>query len=316
MVLTIQQDYHTFNSRIQAKQRAAVAAGRDMKQIHSQIKVLALEMVLHPEPARWRAMTNRGRHLVILIAYVLLSNPLTAQTDTIPGAAHELSAANTPDPASTSLLLMPTGRTLPAGSGMVGLAAPYIPYGAISVAENWQISAGGVYVFSGAIGTGEEYYSYVILKHTLFEDGGSSIAVGGAVMFWGREELSGPYPGWKRATIPGGFAVATLGSDESALTLGLGFADVVGGFGIGFEGGFTPGIGLGYETYLSPDWKLMTEHFSAVLSRGTLHSVGVRYFFAKAAFDLGMVIIPNGDVNISGTRLPLALPFVGISVQL
>jgi len=222
-----------------------------------------------------------------------------------------------PDPVSSGLLLMPTGRTLPAGSGMVGLTVPYIPFGAVSVAENWQISAGGVYVFTAPSGeAGEEYYSYLIVKHTLFEDRGSSIAVGGAVMFWGREEIDGPYPGWKRATIPGGFAVATLGSEESAITIGVGFGDMVGGYGLGFEGGFTPGIGLGYETYLSPDWKLMTEHFSAVLSRGTLHTVGVRYFFAKAAFDLGMVIIPNGDVNISGTRFPLVLPLVGIAVQL
>ena len=72
----------------------------------------------------------------------------------------------------------------------------------MSVAENWQVSAGGVYVFTAPSGeAGEEYYSYLIVKHTLFEDKGSSIAVGGAVMFWGREEIDGPYPGWKRARM-------------------------------------------------------------------------------------------------------------------
>lgn len=221
------------------------------------------------------------------------------------------------DPASSSLLVMPTGRTLPGGSGTLGLAAPYIPYGAFSPADNWQVSAGGVYVFTSEIGYGEEYYSYFIVKHALFDDGHTSIAVGGAVMFWGRETVTGPFQGWKRVTIPGGFGVVTFAGEESALTLGVGFADIAGGFGIGLNEGLLSGIGLGYETRLSPNWKLMTEHFSNVLAGGTLHTIGVRYFTGRAAFDMGLIVVPNGDVQLgSGTRIPRVLPLLGVSIHI
>ncbi len=222
-----------------------------------------------------------------------------------------------PDPASSSLLVMPTGRTLPSGTGTFGLAAPYIPYAAFAVAENWQISAGGVYIFEDSEGSPQAYYSYVFLKHSLFEDENTSIAVGAAAMFWGQERKRRPEPGWDRATIPGIFAVTTIGDDDNRLTLGMGFAEIASGFGIGFEGGLLAGIGLGYETRFSENWKLMTEHFSNVLSTGTLHTVGVRYFVGRAAFDLGVIIVPNGHIDLpSGIRMPRVLPLLGVSIHI
>jgi hypothetical protein len=253
------------------------------------------------------------RHLFVVpffLLSILIIIPHThaqrAQRDTLPD-----------DPASTSLMVMPTGRTLPGGTGTLGLAAPYIPYAAFSPADHWQVSAGGVYVFTSEIGYGEEYYSYLILKHSLFDDGHTSIAVGGALMFWGREAVTGPFPGWKRVTIPGAFGVATFAGESSSLTLGVGFADIEGGFGIGFNEGLLSGFGLGYETRLSPNWKLMTEHFSNVLAGGTLHTIGVRYFTGRAAFDMGLIVVPNGDVQLgSGTRIPRVLPLLGVSIHI
>ncbi len=246
----------------------------------------------------------------ILFAVSVFPECAAAQDATTPDAVPR-------DPASSSLLVMPTGRTLPSGTGTVGLAAPYIPYAAFSVAEHWQLSAGGVYIFEDQIGTGEAYYSYAILKHALFEDGNTSIAVGAAVMFWGQQLKRSSLAGWDRAVIPGAFAVATIGTEDQALTLGMGFANMAEGFGIGFDGGIFAGIGLGYEARIDPNWKLITEHFSSILSTGTLHTVGVRYFSGRAAFDLGVIVVPNGHVDLpSGTRMPKVLPLLGISIHI
>lgn len=231
--------------------------------------------------------------------------------------AQTAGADQPPDPARSSLLVMPTGRTLPGGTGTAGLAAPWIPYAAWSPAEHWQLSAGGIYIFEGAVESGEAYYSYLILKHSLFDDGATSIALGGAVLFWGQRLERRDLGEWDRAVIPGVFAVTTIGNENNTITLGLGFAEMQGGFGLGFDGGLVAGIGLGYEARLSPQWKLMTEHFSDVLSSGTLHTVGLRYFSGRAAFDLGIVVIPNGAIDLpSGTRMPRVLPVLGVSVHI
>ena len=250
-----------------------------------------------------------ARILLLLVAFFAGPSAMAQQR---PAAE-----APPPDPASSSLLVMPTGRTLPGGTGTVGLAAPWIPYAAYSIADNWQLSAGGVYIFEGAVESGEAYYSYLILKHSLFDDRGTSIAVGGAVLFWGQRLERSEFGDWDRAVIPGVLAVTTIGNESNALTLGLGFAEMQGGFGLGFDGGLVAGIGLGYEARLSPQWKILTEHFSDVLSSGTLHTVGLRYFTGRAAFDLGIVVIPNGHIDLpSGTRMPRVLPLLGISLHL
>ena len=241
--------------------------------------------------------------------FLVFCVPLRAQTSGSDSVAT--------DPASTSLFVMPTGRTLPAGKVSVGLAAPYIPYAAVGVAEHWQVSAGGAYVFSTATTAGSEYYSYLILKHALFDDGRTSIAVGAAAMFWGHESVSGPYPGWSHVTLPGAFGVITFEGESSALTLGVGFTNIVGSFNVGLQEGLLSGFGLGYETKIDEHWKFMTEHFANVLGSGTLHTLGVRYFTGAAAFDLSLLVIPNGDVQIpTGTRIPRVLPLLGVSVRL
>ncbi|MCZ7556061.1 MAG: hypothetical protein M5R41_06640 [Bacteroidia bacterium] len=220
------------------------------------------------------------------------------------------------DPASSSLFLIPTGNTLPAVSGTLGLAAPYIPYVALSVLPGLQLSAGGVYIFESDAGSDRAYYSYLILKNALYEDKNTSIAVGGALLFWGQEFRLGGRTNWDRVTVPGVFAVTTIGGEESAFTIGMGFADMAGGYGLGFDEGLLVGLGLGYETQLSPNWKLMTEHLSSVLTAGTLHTLGFRYFSGRAAFDLGLIVVPNGDITISGKKIPLVLPLLGVSIHI
>ncbi len=244
--------------------------------------------------------------LLLFVAAAAVASAQKAAVDSLPR-----------DPASSSLLVMPTGRALPSGTGTVGLAAPWIPYAAFSVAEGWQVSAGGVYIFEDAIGSGQAYYSYLIVKNSLFDSGGTSIAVGGALMFWGQELKRKSLGSWDRATIPAAFGVMTIGNENNTLTLGLGFAEIEGGYGIGFDGGLFGGIGLGYEARISPNWKLLTEHFSSILSSGTLHTIGVRYFSGRAAFDLGLIIVPNGAIDLpSGQRMPRVLPLLGISIHI
>lgn len=220
------------------------------------------------------------------------------------------------DPASSSLFLIPTGNTLPSVSGTLGLAAPYIPYVALSVLPGLQLSAGGVYIFESDAGSDRAYYSYLILKNALYQDRNTSIAVGGALLFWGQEFRLGGRTNWDRVTVPGVFAVTTIGGEESAFTIGMGLADMAGGYGLGFDEGLLVGLGLGYETQLSANWKLMTEHLSSVLTAGTLHTLGFRYFTGRAAFDLGLIVVPNGDITISGKKIPLVLPLLGVSIYI
>lgn len=273
------------------------------------------------EPGMYQSCRDEnkyGTHICSYVVLLLSCCVIVSFIFPIPSAAQDMHAEKLPrDPASSSLLVMPTGRTLPAGTGTVGLAAPYIPYAAYSILDGLQLSAGGVYVFGDAVGSGEAYYSYLFVKNSLFDDGNTSIAVGAALMFWGQELARDISAKWDRATIPGVFAVTTIGDEESTLTLGLGFAELAGGFGIGFEDGFLAGIGLGYETRISPDWKFMTEHFSSVLSTGTLHTAGVRYFTGRTAFDLGIIVIPHGHIDLpSGTRMPRVLPLLGVSIHI
>lgn len=231
-------------------------------------------------------------------------------------AASKPDTAVTRDPASTSLFLMPTGSALPAVSGTLGLAAPYIPYAALSLLPGLQLSAGGVYIFESDEGNDRAYYSYAMLKNSLYEDKNTSIAVGAAVLFWGQQFKLGGRTNWDRVALPAAFGVATIGGEESAFTFGVGLAEMAGGFGLGFDQGLLVGIGLGYATRLSPEWKLMTEHLSSLLSAGTLHTLGFRYFTGRAAFDLGLIVIPNGDITISGKKIPLVLPLLGVSIHI
>jgi hypothetical protein len=220
------------------------------------------------------------------------------------------------DPAASSVLLMPSGRTVPPGTGTLGLAAPYIPYAAFSILPGVQVSAGGIYIFESAGGNDRAYYSYLIVKNSLYDDGSSSIAVGAAVMFWGQEFMLGSRHAWDHVALPAVFAAATFGDEETALTLGMGFAEMAGGFGIGFDGGVIAGVGLGYETRISRGGKFLTEHLTDALTGNTMHTAGVRFFSGRAAFDLGLVIIPNADITLSRKRIPLILPVLGVSIHI
>jgi hypothetical protein len=219
------------------------------------------------------------------------------------------------DPASSSLLLMPTGRTLPAGTGCLGLAAPYIPYGAYSVAEGVQISGGGVYIFRNVLGSGQAYYSYLFVKDAIFNDGTTSIAIGAAAMFWGQEHVHPAGTTWDRVVLPGVFAVTTIGDRDNALSLGVGFADIAGDFSIGLNAGLLAGIGLGYESRVSRACKLMTEHFFDASSGNSLHAFGARFFAARGAFDVGVIVLPNGEINLETKKKQTrVLPMLGISL--
>ena len=214
------------------------------------------------------------------------------------------------DPAASSLQLMPTGRTLPSGNLTVGLAAPYLPYAAYCPVKGIQLSAGGIYIFNNPILKQEAYYSYFIVKDALFEVEGMSIAVGGAVMFWGQKEPLPAPPHWRHAVIPGVFGVTTIGTADEAVTLGVGFANTPGGFEIGLDAGILGGIGFGYEWKASRTWRLMTEHLIDIGTGNTLHTFGARLFGTRGAFDFGLVILPHGPTKLR------VFPVIGVSVRI
>jgi hypothetical protein len=217
------------------------------------------------------------------------------------------------DPSSSSLLLMPTGSTLPAGTGCAGLAAPYIPYGAYSVAEGMQLSAGGVYIFKNAQGSAQAYYTYLLGKYQAVTSEQVNISLGAALMLWGQERLpSSVHAGrtWDRIVVPGVFAVATVGDESESLSFGAGFGQVPEGYSIGFAGGMVNGVGVGYKTRLGRKSRFITEHFIDAGTAHTLHTMGVRFFSNRGAFDLGVIVIPFGPFRL------WALPVVGVSLHI
>ena len=271
---------------------------------------------------RWSFTLRRLRRFFVLCATLfpailaaqvpqqLLSRPSPFSTVRSPEDPLRPDSATTliADPASSSLLLMPTGRTITSGHGSIGLAAPYIPYGAFAVAQGLQISAGGVYIFKNSSGSAQAYYSYLFVKDALWDDGTTSIALGAVLMFWGQEHVRRGERNWDRVVVPGVFAVTTIGNQHGALTLGVGFADAAGGYGIGLDAGLLSGLGIGYEALISRGIKVMTEHFIDALSGNTLHTFGARLFAARGAFDIGLIVLPHGQV------IGRVLPVIGVSL--
>jgi hypothetical protein len=194
------------------------------------------------------------------------------------------------DPNRSRLLFGPTARPVKGGTGYVAVYEIFFPYAAFGVADVLTV-AGGISLVPGAMT--QLYYVGPKISVPL-GDGGSFVAVGGHYAGAFGEEASG-------AGIA--YAVATLGSQMIALSLGGGFGYVEGEFSD------SPVLMLGGEAQVSGSVKLLTENWFPVGSEESLLGFGVRFFGDRVSADFGLYYLLSPG---STEGFPF-LPWLGFS---
>jgi hypothetical protein len=199
------------------------------------------------------------------------------------------------DPNVSRLFIAPTARTLPRGEAYFGDYYLFFPSVGFGVADRVTVS-GGMSLIPG-VSLGDQAY-YVAPKIGLAQSRSFGLAVG--VLYAGAALASHGASGGVA------FAVTTLGSEDRALTLGLGWPFVVG------TGGAKDPWGMfGAEWRLSDHLKLLAEgwKFPGV---GEVPCVfGVRMFSERIAVDFGLLNVLGADMG----NWPF-VPWVDFAVQL
>jgi hypothetical protein len=148
------------------------------------------------------------------------------------------------DPNLTRLMFAPTGRTVRAGEGYVGVFELFFPFASYGVTD-WLTLAGGTPVFPEAIGR----ILYIAPKARVFSGAGLDVSAGVLAMF----DLQGNID--EDASVGILYGVGTWGTPDRSLT---------GGAGWGFAGTDVenrPVFLLGGESRVSRRVKLITENY-------------------------------------------------------
>jgi len=196
------------------------------------------------------------------------------------------------DPNRTRLLFGPTGRMLEAGEGYVGVFELFLPFVSFAVTDYLTVAGGTPIVPEGI---GRVWYFAPKAGGSIGER--TSIA-GGVFGILETGNISDDFE-----TLGVAYAVATHGTEDRALTAGVGF---------GFAGGDVesrPAFLLGGETRISPRIKLLTENylityrafnFTGAEERtlaASLLSLGVRFIGERLSADAGVGAFIGDDEN-------------------
>lgn len=239
----------------------------------------------------------------VVVGQVLAEDATTVQFRTTSGVTLQIPAAQVRrrevlppegqgrfgrlDPNRTRLLFASTARPLPSGKGYVGVYEVFFPFVGVGVADRLTL-AGGMSLLPGA----SEQLFYLAPKLTVLQTPRTHVAAGViAAGATGQRGLAGIF-----------YGNGTFGSQEKAVTLGLGFAflseeleddnDI--------EVSDTPMLLFGGELQLSNSLKLLTENYVVpAIDEAALLSAGVRFFGDRLAADLGLFTSPAawGDVD-------------------
>ena len=236
------------------------------------------------------ATTMRVAHHAAALALLLAAAPLTAQQAGGPtGAVTDQADDEAAVPGSHRHFFIPTGRTLPAGTGEVGayqIAAPYVGY----AFHDRVMLAVGTPLIPEAFGR----YWYVAPKLGLLRGPHWNAAVGGLILtdlgaasFAGGDPLRAHSAGW---------GVVTWGGSAGGITLGAA-TNPRAPFGV--PGGWLIFTGaelrvLGEDRGVEPDVvRLIYEgYLDSRPGRALegLHVVGVRWRAGQVAVEVGMPI--------------------------
>ena len=197
------------------------------------------------------------------------------------------------DPNVSRLLFAPTARALGNGKGYFADYYLFFPFVAVGVGSHVNL-AGGVSLIPGADGQ----LVYLAPKVTFHE--AETISVAGGIIF-------SKFLGDGADDIPSfgmAYGVTTLGSTETALTVGLGLGFVDGDFAD------SPALMIGGEIQMSGTTKLISENYF-IFGRDNfqLLSGGIRFFGRKLAVDIAMITSPD---FLEGDGFPF-IPFVGFA---
>ncbi len=193
------------------------------------------------------------------------------------------------DPNRTKLFLAPTARSLNAGEGYLSDYMIFFPFVAVGISD-FAIISGGVSLIPGA----ENQLVYGNLKFTLFPKDNIGVSTGLFYMTVFSYSAGGVV-----------YGIATIGSDDKAITLGL-------GNGFTGENGFSenPIIIAGGEIRLSNDVKIISENWIPTNGDDALLSFGLRFFGEHVAGDFGL--ITNSSLLSESRGFPF-IPWLGFT---
>jgi hypothetical protein len=180
------------------------------------------------------------------------------------------------DPNATRLFFSPTGRPLNKGEGYFAIYELFFPFLAVGLTDNFTL-AGGMSLFPGA----DDQLFYVAPKYAFLNTENTHVSAG--VLYLRVPDVS------EGAGII--YGVGTFGSNDKALTAGLGF-----GFA-GDEFADKPLLTIGGEIRTGQHTKLISENW-IFPGEGALISGGLRFFGEKMAGDFGFMVPTEGDVFI------------------
>jgi hypothetical protein len=185
------------------------------------------------------------------------------------------------DPNRTRLFLAPTARTLPQGDGYVGdyfVFFPVVAYGA----TDWLTLSGGMSVFPGL--RVQDQLLYLAPKIRVVQRRSLSVAVGATYMRLGWSDFVDAWGGVA-------YGVTTLGSEDAAITVGLGWPFA--------SGGTTrePWVMAGGELRVARDIKLLAEGWKFPGATDVPVIAGIRFLGERLAVDCGVLRVLGADMT-------------------
>jgi hypothetical protein len=176
------------------------------------------------------------------------------------------------DPNRTRLFFSPTGRSLRAGDGYVGVYEVYVPFVSYGITDRVMI-AGGSPFYLGLTGEITPPF-YVGPKVQLVSRPGFEGSVGALAVFT---------PGDSQDKTFGiAYGVGTVGDADNAVTGGLGWGYV------GTDFSARPVALLAGETRVSRGLKLISENLFVPGETGLIYSAGIRFFGERLSADAGL----------------------------
>jgi hypothetical protein len=168
------------------------------------------------------------------------------------------------DPNDTRLYFTATGRSLAKGEGYAGTYLIVLPFAAYGVTDRFTIGGGAPVLF------GEFEPFYITPKVQLLRSERANVSVGTIHFFFEDTDIGIAY------------GVGTLGSSDSALTVGIGF---------GYAGDdflSEPVAMIGGETRVNRRIKLISENYILPDDTGVIVSGGIRYLGGRFGADVGV----------------------------
>jgi hypothetical protein len=181
------------------------------------------------------------------------------------------------DPNTSRLFFAPTARTLPQGTGYFADYYLFFPVAAFGVTDRVMLS-GGMSIIPGL----SSQLLYVAGKVGVVSGPQAAFAFGG---FWAT------VPGESDASLGAGYAVATLGSEDQAVTLMAGYPFTT------TDLAREPLFVVGGESRIGDRSKLLGELWKLPEEGSVPALFGVRWFGDRLAVGFGFVYVLGSDVE-------------------